>query len=207
MGGVFMKKLTVLLCTCLLVVSAFWFADILKDRQTLNNNLLRLHVVADSDEPEKQTQKLLVKDAVVSYLQERMENVEDLSQAVAFLEGELPALEQLARRTLDAAGVTDRVTVSLEKEAFPVRKYDTFSLPSGVYQSLRIVIGEGKGHNWWCVVFPRLCLPATSQGFEDNAAGAGFSDPLVNTLEEKPGYEVRFFFLDCLGWLENLFFK
>ena len=201
-----MKKLTVLLCTSLLVVSAVWFAGILKDRQTLNDNLLRLHVVADSDAPEKQAQKQLVKDAVVAYLQEEMQDVESLPQAVSYLEGELEQLQEIARQTLDAAGVADPVTVSLEREAFPVREYDTFTLPSGVYQSLRIVIGEGQGHNWWCVVFPSLCLPATSQGFEDSAAGAGFSDTLVNTLEEKPGYEIRFFFLDCFGWLQNLFY-
>lgn len=200
-----MKKLTVLLCTCLLLVSVFWLASVWSDRQALNDRLLRLHVVADSDSVEAQAQKQKVKDAVVAYLQEKIQNVESLSQAVAFLEGELTQLQHIARETLDAAGVADPVTVSLERESFPVRKYDTFTLPSGVYQSLRIVIGEGQGQNWWCVVFPSLCLPATSQGFEETATGAGFSDTLVNTLEEKPGYEIRFFFLDCFGWLQNLF--
>ena len=200
-----MKKLTVLLCTCLLLASVFWLASVWSDRQVLNDQLLRLHVVADSDSEEAQAQKRKVKDAVVAYLQEKMQNVESLSQAVAFLEGELTQLQHIARETLDAAGVADPVTVSLERESFPVRKYDTFTLPSGVYQSLRIVIGEGQGQNWWCVVFPSLCLPATSQGFKETATGAGFSDTLVNTLEEKPGYEIRFFFLDCFGWLQNLF--
>jgi stage II sporulation protein R len=69
---------------------------------------------------------------------------------------------------------------------------------------LRITLGEGKGQNWWCVVFPQLCLPAVSTDMEAEAAGAGFSDTLTGALTQE--YEVRFFLLDCLGWLENFLF-
>ena len=77
-------------------------------------------------------------------------------------------------------------------------------MPAGTYDALRITVGEGQGQNWWCVVFPQLCLPAVSEGFEDTAAGAGFSDSLTGALEGE--YQVRFFLLDCLGWLENFLF-
>ena len=73
-----------------------------------------------------------------------------------------------------------------------------------MYDALRITIGEGKGQNWWCVTFPSLCLPATSEGFEAVASCAGFSDELIDTLEGKNGYEIRFYFLDLLGRIENL---
>ena len=88
-----------------------------------------------------------------------------------------------------------------------MRQYDTFALPSGVYESLRISIGEAQGKNWWCVVFPSLCMPAVGENFSDAAAGAGFDDGLTNTLQQKKGYEIRFFLLDWLGWLENLLFR
>ena len=101
-------------------------------------------------------------------------------------------------------GFADTASVTVRKEVFETRAYDTFTMPAGVYDALRITVGEGKGQNWWCVVFPRLCLPAVSDDMEAEAAGAGFSDSLTGALEGE--YQVRFFVLDCLGWLEKIFF-
>ena len=97
--------------------------------------------------------------------------------------------------------------VTLCKEVFDIRHYDTFSLPAGVYHSLRIIIGEGQGKNWWCVSFPSLCLPATTAGFSDTAVSAGFSAPLVKSLSGNENYEIHFFFLNQLGKLENILFQ
>ena len=97
--------------------------------------------------------------------------------------------------------------VTLGKEVFDTRYYDTFTLPAGVYEALRITIGEGQGKNWWCVVFPTLCVPATSDGFEDVAAGAGFPDALTSALEGESGYELRFFLLDLLGKWQSRGYK
>ena len=108
---------------------------------------------------------------------------------------------------LKEAGCGDLATVSLAVEEFATRVYDTFTLPAGVYEALRITIGEGEGKNWWCVVFPTLCVPATSQGFEDVAAGAGFPDTLTAALEGEEGYEIRFYLLDLLGKVEGYFFE
>ena len=96
---------------------------------------------------------------------------------------------------------------TLDKEVFDTRYYDTFTLPAGVYEALRITIGEGEGKNWWCVGFPTLCLPATSEGFEDVAAGAGFPDTLTAALEGERGYRVRFILLDLLGKWQGKNFK
>ncbi len=92
----------------------------------------------------------------------------------------------------------------MAREAFPAREYDTFALPAGCYDALRITVGEGQGQNWWCVVFPRLCLPTVSEDFEVEAVGAGFSDTLTGALTGE--YEVRFFLLELLGRLENFLF-
>ena len=93
------------------------------------------------------------------------------------------------------------------KEAFDVRHYDTFSLPAGVYDSLRIVIGDGAGHNWWCVAFPTLCLPATTEGLDAVAADAGLSESLTKTLSRDSDFEIRFLLLDKLGQLGNRSFS
>ena len=96
--------------------------------------------------------------------------------------------------------------MSFRRELFPTREYDTFSLPAGVYDSLRVTIGQGEGHNWWCVAFPSLCLSAASEEFADKAAGAGFPDSLTGALDGEEKYEVRFFLLDALGELEKFLY-
>ncbi|MGN0998080.1 MAG: stage II sporulation protein R [Faecousia sp.] len=182
-------------------------ASLISDYHTVTDQLIRLHVVANSDSAEDQAVKLRVKDAVVEKLEQIMQNMPNAQQAREYLQSKLPELEELANRVLAEAGFQTKATVSLRQESFGTRQYDTFALPSGVYESLRIEIGSGEGQNWWCVVFPTLCIPATSEGFSDAAAGSGFSDTLTSTLTGQPGYEIRFFFLDCLGKMENLFFR
>lgn len=207
MDGVFMGKLIKLAVVILLVTWAFEFADAYTDRQNLQDSVIRLHVVAASDSREDQAVKLQVRDAVVAFVEEAMGHVMTLREAKEWLRQNLPAMEAAANEVLQKLGFSDRATVTLGKEAFPLRHYDTFSLPSGVYESLRVTIGEGKGQNWWCVVFPSLCLPAAGESTEDVAAGAGFSEELTDTVTQKPNYRIRFFFMDVIGKIENLFFQ
>lgn len=174
---------------------------VVADKQLLRENLIRLHVVANSDSQEDQAIKLEVRDAIIAALQEGMDTSMDADEAKEYLSAHLTDLEMVANAALARAGSTNTATVALGMEEFPVREYDTFSLPSGVYESLRVTIGEGEGHNWWCVVFPSLCVPATSADFTDAAVAAGFPEDLANTLAGD--YEVRFFLLDYLGRLEN----
>ena len=182
-----------------------WGISLAADRQTLSQKLIRLHVVGATDSQQDQEVKLQVKDAVTEYLYGKLESMQDIDTAENALLELLPELEAIANETLISAGFDKTARVTLDNEAFPTRQYDTFSLPAGVYRSLRITIGEGEGRNWWCVVFPSLCVPATAEDFSDTAAGAGFSDTLTDTLQQKPQYEIRFFFLDCLGWIQNFF--
>ena len=176
---------------------------IIADKQTLRKELIRLHVVAASDSEEDQALKLRVRDAVVSSLQQNMENIADADQAKAYLQENLPKIEALANQVLRSAGCLDLATVSLQLEEFTTRYYDTFALPAGIYESLRITIGDGAGQNWWCVVFPSLCVGATVEAFSDTAQCAGLSDGLTGALAGEEAYEVRFFVLDALGALEN----
>ena len=192
---------------CLLVTVIVWAVMLLRDHQMLRNELIRLHVVAASDNPEDQTLKLQVKDAVVESLQKNMENLADMEQAEIYLQQQLPKIEALANRVLQEAGCGDVATVSLQLEEFATRYYDTFTLPAGIYESLRITIGPGEGKNWWCVVFPTLCVGATVEEFEETAHCAGFSDALTGALTGEEPYEVRFFVLDALGRLENFLHK
>ncbi len=192
---------------CLLVVCLVWGISIVRDKQTLQNELIRLHVVAASDDPRDQELKLLVRDAVVESLQEQMANVADADQAKAYLRENLPKIEALANRVLDKAGCKDLARVTLQLEQFATRYYDTFTLPAGIYEALRITIGEGSGKNWWCVVFPTLCVGAAVEEFSETAQCAGLPDSLTGALSGEEGYEVRFYILDVLGKLENFLHK
>ena len=203
MDGVFMKKIIKIAICLFLLISAVYLGDAWQDKKALQENLIRLHIVADSDSREDQAIKLQVRDAVIGYLQPLTEGFSDKEQAMRYIASELSTIQAVANETLAELGESDRAVVTLEREAFDTREYDTFSLPAGLYDSLRIRIGEGQGKNWWCVVFPSLCLPATSEGFEDTAVSSGFSQELGNTLSS--GSNLRFFILDCFGKIEKLF--
>ena len=207
MDGVFMKKILSFFLVCALIAGAFWLGTVIHDRQALRECLIRLHVVAASNSREDQEVKLQVRDAITEKLEAVMAELPDMETAKEYIQSHLPELEEVANQALAAAGSVKKAVVSLGQEAFPARGYKTFTLPAGVYESLRITIGEGEGKNWWCVVFPRLCVSATAEGFEDTAVSAGFSNQLAGALKGEEKYQVRFFLLDCLGWMENLIHK
>ena len=203
----FMRKLIRRVGFCFLLAALVWCGTLIADRQRLNEELIRLHVVANSDSEEDQAIKLQVRDAVTESLRGAMEQVADVKEAKAYLQENLSKIQTVANEALKKAGCDYQAVVTLCKETFDTRYYDTFTLPAGVYEALRITIGEGEGKNWWCVVFPSLCIPATSEGFEDVAAGAGFPEALNGALTGEEEYEVRFFLLDALGKLENVFWE
>ena len=192
---------------CLLLAVTVWTGNLLQDRQYLDRELIRLHVVAASDSDTDQSVKLLVRDAIVASLSEGMAGIGDVEAAKNYIRENLPKIEAVANRTLNACGVDSRAVATLGEEAFDTRRYDTFSLPAGVYESLRVVIGEGQGKNWWCVAFPSLCLAATSEAFESTAQTSGMDDGLSRTLSGEPEYQLRFYLLDVLGRVENFCFS
>lgn len=183
------------------IVAMVWFGGVLADSARLREDILRLHVVADSDAQEDQQVKLQVRDAIIGSLREGLEKLTSPEEAYAYVEQMLPKLTQVANQVLRDAGFSQNAQVTLGQESFPVREYDTFSLPSGVYHSLKVTIGSGQGHNWWCVVFPQLCVGATTQDFVQTAQTSEMPQSLTGALTGE--YEIRFWLLDKLGELEN----
>ncbi len=202
-----MKKILKRIGLCLCFAGAVWTWNLISDRQALNRELIRLHVVANSDSAEDQALKLQIKDAVVEYLGQAMMDVTDVEQAAAYIRENLPKIQHTVNEALEKLGHKPTASVSFGDEVFGKRVYDTFSLPAGVYEALRITIGEGEGKNWWCVAFPQLCLPATRSEFQEKAVSAGFSEELVSCLGQEDGYELRFYLLDLLGKLEGIFHR
>ena len=198
-----MRKLGKRILCCFLIAACFWCGSLIADRQKLRSELIRLHVVGASDSEADQTIKLRIKDAVTEYLYAAMADISDVEQAKAYVRENLPKIQKAANDALVALGVEPTAVATFCREEFGKRVYDTFTLPSGVYDSLRITIGEGEGKNWWCVVFPQLCM-GTEAEFVETANMAGFSEELTGTLEGE--YELRFWLLEKLGEVKNRLF-
>ena len=202
-----MKKILLLSVITVLLLKGTNCLELIQKNQELKNGLIRLHVTANSDALSDQEIKYKVKDSIVDYLNPLMENLPDKETAIAFLQKELKNIEKIAEDVLKIYGIDYDASVTLQKETFDTRVYDTFSLPAGVYDSLRIQLGSGSGKNWWCVTFPTLCVPRTEYEFADAAVSAGFDRELVETISSTDDYEIRFFILDWLGKMENLLYE
>lgn len=201
----FMRKRT--LALVLLIVSALTVsvcAALQVQQQRMSEKIIRLHVVANSDSGADQAIKLHVRDAVLAAARQALQGAGDPQQAIAQA---LPALEAAANAALAAQGSRETARVSFRRELFPTRDYDTFSLPSGVYRSLRVTIGAGGGHNWWCVIFPSLCVPATADGFVQAAEAGGFTRAEIGLMTQADeGYVLKFRSLELLQALKKALF-
>ena len=129
----------------------------LSDVENPEQDLVRLHVIADSDDPEAQALKLEVRDAVLEEVRQMLSDCDSAALAYARLTANLPALERIARDRASECGYTGGISAETGTFDFPDRDYAGTLVPAGRYRALRIVIGEGKGKNWWCVLFPTLC--------------------------------------------------
>ncbi len=162
--------------------------------------LLRLHVLAASDSREDQARKLLVRDVLLKEAAPLLEGCTSSREAEDILRPALPRLQAAAEEALQAAGAAEPVSLSLGEHPFGSRDYDFFSLPAGEYRALRAVIGPGEGKNWWCVVFPPLCMAASEE--EEEEAFAVFS-PAEKQLITGKGRVIKFRFLEILSNIKD----
>ncbi len=189
-------ELAGLIALCAVLLSGLWA----EGRQaSIAGSLVRLHVLAVSDAPEEQAVKLRVRDAVLSALAPKLAGVQSADEAEEVLAGNLPLIRQAAEQAAE-----DRpVRVSLGEERYPTRDYAGFSLPAGRYRSLRVVLGEGQGHNWWCVVFPPVCLSAA----EKEAMQPVMNPDDYALITREDGWEIRFRVVELWGKLFNILFR
>ena len=198
----FMRKSVCIIEMGLLLLLALVFSaatGLERQQQRISDSMIRLHVVANSDDPGDQAIKLKVRDAVLSDAQEMLQHTPSRDEAMNVLVSGLPQLTETANETLRQLGASDQAAVTLKRELFGTRYYDTFTLPGGYYEALRVTIGEGDGKNWWCVVYPQLCLSAATEQDAVPAMGSLSKDD-AELLEDG---ELRFRFR-CLELLENL---
>lgn len=193
------RQVAALFCAAL-VCTALW-AEV--QQGALADKIIRLHVIANSDAPADQALKLQVRDGVLLQAEALLEGAENPQEAAERLEDNLDVLTHTASLAAREAGQPCEVRVSLEETWFSTRQYGALSLPAGEYQALRVILGEGQGKNWWCMVFPSLALPAVTE--EALPAGSFTRQEYALLTEEEPPYVFRFKAMEwwgmCKGWL------
>ncbi|MCM1285623.1 MAG: stage II sporulation protein R [Acetobacter sp.] len=160
-----LKKIFIPIFIMTLIAAAIITPSI-KTSESINQKILRLHILANSDSSEDQNLKLIVRDYILT-------NASDIFNGSTFEDNldianeNTDLFENLANECLKNNGSNKTANVEVTKEFFNTRVYDDFILPAGNYNSLKITIGEGNGHNWWCIIFPSVCLSGCSQSMAD----------------------------------------
>jgi stage II sporulation protein R len=194
-----MRKALGFFMAAVLLIAAFTVLPI-HGEAGIYDGVIRLHVLAATDSEEDQALKLAVRDAVLEKTQAVLKNVQDRGEAERILRKELPVLQKAAEQELTARGAPNTVRVTLGEEEYPTKRYEQLAFPAGEYLSLRVMIGEAQGENWWCVLFPPLCLSAATdkREVETTCLSAGLTGEQYRMIADtdKTRYKLRFKILE-----------
>ncbi len=210
-----MKKLLRISCSLLTLILVFTVLPI-RGEAEIYDSVIRLHVVANSNSEQDQSMKLYVRDRLIAECAQKLISEDKNAEAARVrLEKDIEPVRACAQRAVDeycaANGILDvpAVYCTIGEERYPFRSYESLCFPAGEYISLRVVIGEGAGENWWCVLFPPLCFAAASEKTEDTPdeeefISVGLTPDQYGIIAEteQPKYRIRFRILE---WIEDLF--
>lgn len=154
----YIRRTLVLAAAVIIALAAVRMRISASVQEDLREQVLRFHVRANSDSAEDQREKLMVRDAVIDYVSPYMENAETKEEALVILKEKEGEIQKIAEDTLAKQGNPQKATVSFTTEEFPEKEYGSYVFPKGRYDAVRVDLGEAKGHNWWCVMFPDLCI-------------------------------------------------
>lgn len=195
------KKIKISVTVGIIVAILFSICSFAKTSEEIRSDVLRLHVIANSDTSVDQNLKLRLRDYILQEGKDIFNGSVNVENAVKKIEPVLPELEKSAKAFVNQAGFDYDVKISLSNEYFTTRTYETVTLPAGKYLALRVVIGSGEGHNWWCVMFPPMCVPAADKKDEIENV---FSEKEIKLVESKPKYEPRFKVVEIYEQLKEI---
>ena len=187
-----------------LILTLLWGALLERRQQELSEQLIRLHVVAHSNGATDQSLKYYVRDRVRAEVEPLLASAANRTEAETALAAHLPRLAEIAEEAVTAWGIAYPVRANLTWERYPTRAYESFTLPAGLYRSLRVEIGEAVGQNWWCVVFPPLCLEAASGSAALEVAGLSENEVAL-IAGGSDGYTLRFRALEVIDGMRAWF--
>ena len=195
------QKILLVICSFVLCAAVCNVLPI-HGEEKIYESVVRLHVLANSDSEEDQALKLKVRDAVLSYVSPRVIDSTSREEAIRILQGELDEIELVADRIVQEQGYNYSAEVTLTVEEYPTRNYEAMSFPSGEYVSLRVMLGEAEGQNWWCVLFPPLCMSGATEKSDNEdafiAVGLNSEQYKIITDTNEPAYYLRFKLLEAL---------
>ncbi len=183
-----MKRFELSLLLAVIFCALVSFLSFEGECEQIRSSVLRLHILADSDAEDAQTLKLQVRDRILEVSEDIFAPCRTYNEARLAAQENLGIFEQTARQVLRENGCPDEVSVSLADSYFSTRTYGDITLPAGVYDALRIELGRAEGHNWWCVMFPTVCLPTAAGEAE---LGGTLTTGQVEIISGE-GYELRF---------------
>ena len=184
-----MKTFEKALCLALTLTVLFTFSGFTACCEDIPNHVLRLHVLANSDSASDQSLKLKVRDRIIKESSGFFDGAENKDEAEKIVSEHIPELQKAAADEVKKQGYSYPVNVTLTNMYFTTRQYSEVTLPAGRYDALRVTIGSGKGHNWWCVIFPPMCLPAAEEKEELKDV---LSKNELEIAESSGGYTVKF---------------
>lgn len=175
-------------------------------QKSIASHIIRLHVVANSDSEKDQQLKLMVKDKIVAGLREKLKEADNLNDARTIIRNETEQIEKMATEEMRQQGYDYIATASLGNSYFPIKKYGDMTFPAGEYEALRVQIGQAKGQNFWCVMYPTLCfVDSTYQVVPEES-----KEELKSTLTDEE-YQALLgddknvtFGFKLLDWVDNL---
>jgi len=180
------NKLTICFLVGLVFINVLYVNEEVEALEKRGENLIRFHVLANSDSPEDQELKLKVRDEVIAAMSVHLDKSKDVDETRDILGANLKNIEEVAKDEIERNGENYDVRVSLEEHTFPTKRYGNVVFPAGIYEALRIEIGEAEGQNWWCVMFPPLCFVDVKHGLTDEKT----KQELKNALTEEEYYLV-----------------
>ncbi|MHC1695191.1 MAG: stage II sporulation protein R [Eubacteriales bacterium] len=186
-------------CATFLILTTLCSFMPVHGEERIYTDVIRLHVLANSDSDGDQALKLLVRDEILVQVAEITKGCEDMSSAAAALNADMDKLIKTASEVIVREGYSYPVTATLGQEDYPERTYDDTTFPAGRYNSLRIMIGTAEGHNWWCVLFPPVCLSGSR--VDSELASSGFTKEQIKTYKTngKVKYKIRLKILEIFG--------
>lgn len=185
----FSGKIRISIAIGIVTAVIFSICSFAKTSEEIRSDVLRLHVIANSDSSVDQNLKLRLRDYILEEGEDIFDGSVNVENAVKKIEPKLAELKNSAETFVKNAGFDYDVKITLSNEYFTTRTYESVTLPAGKYLALRVVIGSGEGHNWWCVMFPPMCVPAADKKDEIENV---FTDKEIKLVESKPKYEPRF---------------
>ena len=186
-----------------MLCAIFWsVADFNASCEQLRKNVLRLHIVANSDSKADQALKLKIRDRILEESKGTFEGITDKEEAIRKARISLDKFENIANEVIEENGFPYKAKVKIGKAYFETREYERFTLPAGSYESLVIKLGKAEGKNWWCVIFPQVCLPAAS----DADLSDSVNDSGVRVAENPKNYEVRFKVVEIYEGIKHFLF-